>query len=131
VPVERRAGMLTSYWFLVFNDMFTALPRTAAAQSYRAYLGYEIAQQQALFPVNDEPVDYDLKGVTQAECAHPSWKPVERLGQPTTFDDRPHSVAARSRVGPVRGASPRSDDRAGARRHQPDSGRRNADRKEA
>jgi hypothetical protein len=69
VPVERRAGMLTTLWFLLFNSMFTALPRTAAAQAYRAYLGYDIALQQGLFPVNDEPVDYDLKGVTQAECA--------------------------------------------------------------
>jgi hypothetical protein len=68
VPVERRAGMLTTYWFLVFNNMFTALPRTAAAQAYRAYLGYDIALQQGLFPVNNEPVDYDIKGVTQPEC---------------------------------------------------------------
>lgn len=69
VPVERRAGMLTTLWFLLFNSMFTALPRSAAAQAYRAYLGYDIARQQGLFPVDDEPVDYDRKGVAQADCA--------------------------------------------------------------
>lgn len=69
VVPERRAGMLTSRWFLVTNVMFTALPRTAAAQAYRAYLGMDIARLEGLAPVSDEPVDYDAKTVTRAECA--------------------------------------------------------------
>jgi hypothetical protein len=68
VPPERRAGMLTTRWFLLFNNMFTALPRTAAAQAYRAYLGYDIAKQEGLYPVVDEPVDYDLKGLKAPAC---------------------------------------------------------------
>jgi hypothetical protein len=69
VVPERRAGLLTSRWFLVTNVMFTALPRTAAAQAYRAYLGMDIARLEGLVPVSDEPVDYDAKTVTRAECA--------------------------------------------------------------
>jgi hypothetical protein len=69
VPAERRAGMLTHRWFLVVNTMFTAVPRTTAAQAYRAYLGLDIAKQEGLFPVSGEPVDFDAKGVQAAECA--------------------------------------------------------------
>lgn len=69
VPQERRAGMLTTRWFLAKNTMFTPIPRTTAAQAYRAYLGYDIAKLEGLEPVADEPVDYDLKGVAAEECA--------------------------------------------------------------
>lgn len=76
MEVERRAGMLTTRWFLTYNVMFTPLPRTAAAQAYRAYLGYDIAKSEGLFPITqatgfpyDEPFDYDSKGVDQAACA--------------------------------------------------------------
>jgi len=69
VPANRRVGMLTSRWFLVFNTMFTAVPRTAAAQAYRSYLGLDIAKSQGLMPVGNEPVDFDGKGVTKPECA--------------------------------------------------------------
>lgn len=69
VVPERRAGMLTTRWFLVTNTMFSAMPRTTAAQAYRAYLGMDIAKLEGLLPVSDEPVDYDVKGVTKAECA--------------------------------------------------------------
>lgn len=69
VIAPRRAGMLTSAWFLVSNVMFTALPRTAAAQAYRSYLGFDIARQEGLFPIGDEPIDYDAKGVTAETCA--------------------------------------------------------------
>ncbi len=65
----RRAGMLTTRWFLVKNTMFTPIPRTTAAQAYRAYLGYDIAKMEGLLPVADEPVDYDRKGVRAPECA--------------------------------------------------------------
>lgn len=66
---ERRAGLLTTHWSLVFNIMFAALPRTAAAQAYRAFLGMDIARLQGLYPVAGEPVDYDGKGVSQPACA--------------------------------------------------------------
>jgi hypothetical protein len=70
-PLEpsRRAGMITTQWFLALNTMGTALPRTSAAQAYRAYLGADIALQQGLFPVAGEPVDVDKKGVTERQCA--------------------------------------------------------------
>ncbi|MBI4818372.1 MAG: hypothetical protein HY791_19055 [Deltaproteobacteria bacterium] len=69
VPTARRAGMLTTKWNLVYHIMFTPLPRTAAAQAYRAYLGLDIAKQDGLDPVDGEPVDYDAKGVTNPTCA--------------------------------------------------------------
>lgn len=69
VPQERRAGMLTTRWFLAKNTMVTPIPRTTAAQAYRAYLGYDIAKMEGLQPVADEPVDYDRKGVTAEQCA--------------------------------------------------------------
>lgn len=65
----RRAGMLTHRWFLMSNIMFTALPRTAAAQAYRAYLGYDISRLEGLYPIESEPVDYDARGVAAPECA--------------------------------------------------------------
>jgi hypothetical protein len=69
VPQDRRAGMLTTRWFLAKNTMFTPVPRTTAAQAYRAYLGYDIAKLEGLWPVAGEPVDYDRKGVTAEQCA--------------------------------------------------------------
>jgi mono/diheme cytochrome c family protein len=69
VPQERRAGMLTTRWFLAKNTMVTPIPRTTAAQAYRAYLGYDIARMEGLQPVAGEPVDYDRKGVTAEQCA--------------------------------------------------------------
>ena len=61
--------MLTTRWFLLSNTMFTGLPRTTAAQAYRAFLGYDIARLEGLYDVRGEPVDYDNKGVQAAECA--------------------------------------------------------------
>lgn len=69
VPIDRRAGMLTTRWFLVAQTMFTPLPRTTAAQAYRAFLGYDIAKMEGLDSVADEPHEYDKKGVTQPACA--------------------------------------------------------------
>lgn len=66
---ERRAGMLTTQWFLVIHTMFSALPRTTAAQAYRAYLGVDIAKGEGILPVADEPLDVDDKGVNQPSCA--------------------------------------------------------------
>ncbi len=69
VDTNQRAGLLTTRWNLASNTMFTAVPRTTAAQAYRAHLGYDIAKLQGLFPVEDEPVDYDAKDVTAEDCA--------------------------------------------------------------
>jgi hypothetical protein len=69
VDVAHRAGNMTTAWTLVYFVMFTALPRNAAAQMYRAYLGLDIARQEGLFSVAQEPRDYDAKGVTAPACA--------------------------------------------------------------
>jgi hypothetical protein len=68
VVPDRRAGMLTTRWNFVLNTMFTAVPRTTAAQAYRAYLGYDIARMEGLEDVANEPADYDQKGVTAPAC---------------------------------------------------------------
>jgi hypothetical protein len=66
---ERRAGMLTTGWFFVINTMFTAVPRTTAAQAYRSYLGLDIAKSQGLIEPEGPLVDYDDKGVNAEACA--------------------------------------------------------------
>jgi Protein of unknown function (DUF1585) len=69
LPRDKRAGMITTQWFLAIHTMFSELPRTTAAQAYRAYLGQDIAQSEGLLPVDGEPVDVDQKGVSQSTCA--------------------------------------------------------------
>lgn len=69
VNKQYRNGMITHRWFLMSNTMFTSIPRTTAAQAYRAYLGFDISRLEGLEPVDGEPVDYDSKGVDRAECA--------------------------------------------------------------
>ncbi|QDE68653.1 hypothetical protein BHS05_17500 [Myxococcus xanthus] len=69
VEESRRAGNLTSAWSLTSFVMFTALPRNAASQSYRAYLGLDIALQEGLYSIPGEPRDYDAKGVQASACA--------------------------------------------------------------
>jgi hypothetical protein len=49
--------------------MFSALPRTTAAQAYRAYLGMDIARGEGIDPIAGEPLDVDNRGVALAECA--------------------------------------------------------------
>ncbi|ATB38549.1 hypothetical protein CYFUS_003984 [Cystobacter fuscus] len=66
---QHRAGNITSSWSLVYFVMFTAIPRNAASQAYRAYLGYDIARQEGLYGIPNEPRDYDAKGVTEPACA--------------------------------------------------------------
>lgn len=66
---ERRAGMLTTQWFLMSNTMFSELPRTTAAQAYRAYLGMDISKHEGISPVAGEPSDIDDKGVDAPACA--------------------------------------------------------------
>jgi hypothetical protein len=69
VNKQERAGMISSSWFRVINTMFTAVPRTTAAQAYRSYLGLDIALQQGLTPgTSAEPIDYDSKGVRAPGC---------------------------------------------------------------
>jgi hypothetical protein len=69
LQIDRRYGMLTTQWFIALNTMFADIPRNTAAQAYRAYLGYDIAKSEGLFPIEHEPADYDKKGVQQAACA--------------------------------------------------------------
>ncbi|MEO1335662.1 MAG: hypothetical protein AAFV29_08455, partial [Myxococcota bacterium] len=64
-----RAGMISTQWFLVNNTQGSAMPRITAAQAYRAYLGFDIAKLQGIFPVANEPKDVDRKGVTERRCA--------------------------------------------------------------
>jgi hypothetical protein len=66
---NQRAGMITTGWFRVINTMFTPVPRTTAAQAYRAYLGLDIALLQGLQANAPLPVDYDKKGIAVGECA--------------------------------------------------------------
>jgi hypothetical protein len=65
---DRRAGMITTQWFFAINTMFSPMPRTTAAQAYRAYLGADIAHQEGIWPVEGEPRDVDRKGVTDPQC---------------------------------------------------------------
>ena len=65
--VDKRAGMITTQWFLMIHTMFSELPRTTAAQAYRAYLGQDIARSEGLLPVEGEPKDIDNKGVDDQE----------------------------------------------------------------
>ncbi len=64
-----RAGNLTSKWSILYFVMFSAMPRNAASQAYRAYLGLDIAKQEGLFSIPGEPRDYDHAGVTSPGCA--------------------------------------------------------------
>ncbi len=66
--LDRRQGMLTTQWVMLYNVMFTAIPRAAAARAYTNFLGYDIAKDQGLFAVPGEPVDYDGKGVGAEGC---------------------------------------------------------------
>lgn len=67
VPAAQRAGMITTQWFLMIHTMFSELPRTTAAQAYRAWLGQDIAKQEGLLPVDGEPKDIDNRGVDDQE----------------------------------------------------------------
>lgn len=60
--------MITTSWFIAVNTMFSPLPRTTAAQAYRAYLGQDIALGQGIQPVPGEPADIDKRGVGATGC---------------------------------------------------------------
>jgi hypothetical protein len=82
VDENRRAGLLTTRWNLVYNVMFTALPRTAAAQAYRSFLGRDIARLEGLSPIPGEPVDYDAKGVNEQETCRNCHSTLDPLSYP-------------------------------------------------
>jgi hypothetical protein len=95
---ERRAGLLTTQWFITSNTLFSALPRITAAQAYRAFLGNDIAHTQGLQPTPSEPLDVDDKGVGAAACAvcHSTLDPISYVfsyyngigsGPPGEFDE--------------------------------------------
>jgi hypothetical protein len=75
---HERAGMVTTQWFLWYNTMGTYLPRQTAAQAYRAWLGYDIAQYEGLFATGGEPLDVDRKGVGDPACSacHSTLDPI-------------------------------------------------------
>ena len=65
----RRAGMITTQWYLSSYTMFSQLPRNSASQAYRAYLGLDLAKGEGLHPVAGEPRDVDNRRVAQPACA--------------------------------------------------------------
>ena len=66
---EKRAGLVTTQWFIAVNTMFAMLPRATAAQAYRSYLGLDVAKSQGLYPVAGEPRDVDHMNVKAPACA--------------------------------------------------------------
>ncbi len=69
LQVNKRAGLLTTQWFIGNNTMFALLPRNTAAQAYRSYLGLDIARSEGLHPIVSEPRDLDQMGVAAPDCA--------------------------------------------------------------
>ena len=69
LAANRRAGMMTTQWFISNFTMFAELPRNTASQVYRAYLGLDIAKGEGLMPVPGEPRDVDNKNIAQPACA--------------------------------------------------------------
>jgi hypothetical protein len=96
LPPERRAGMITTQWFLMAHTMFSALPRTTAAQAYRAYLGMDIAKGEGIHPVAGEPRDVDTKGVTEPACAA-----CHSTLDPLSYAFSPYNGIGRLRAGGV------------------------------
>jgi hypothetical protein len=89
--VDRRAGMLTTAWFFVINTMFTPVPRSTAAQAYRAYLGLDVGRSEGLIepPNAGDLIDYDDKGVLAGACAS-----CHRTLDPLTYPfTRYHGIA--------------------------------------
>ena len=106
---QRRAGLLTTKWNLVYHVMFTALPRTAAAQAYRSYLNLDIARLEGLAPVRGEPADWDAKGVTEPACVvcHSTLDPLSYpFKNYTGLDDTPFGTYDGNRMRRFRGEGP-------------------------
>jgi hypothetical protein len=66
---DKRVGMLTTQWRMIYDVMFTPLPRTLAAQAYRGFLGFRIERLEGLYPVEEVPADYSWQGVDDPTCA--------------------------------------------------------------
>lgn len=92
----QRAGMVTTQWFLMAHTMFSALPRTTAAQAYRAYLGMDIAKGEGIHPIDGEPRDVDNKGVTEPACAA-----CHSTLDPLSYAFSPYNGIGRLRAGGV------------------------------
>ncbi|SMF18210.1 hypothetical protein [Pseudobacteriovorax antillogorgiicola] len=72
MQVERRVGLLTTFWNLSFYLNYTAVARVLVAQAFRAYTGMSMSKMQGLNPppVEDSLYkDYDSKGMEKPECA--------------------------------------------------------------
>ena len=77
LPAEHRYGLITTRYALAMRVMFTEVPRTLAAHTYRELLGLDIARSEGLFPIDEAdgaydwpaPLDVDDKSVWQEECA--------------------------------------------------------------
>jgi hypothetical protein len=77
VPVDKRAGLLTTNWNTALNTMFGSLPRSTAARAVKAFLGIDLALAERLndlYPPaqNGQAYlvkDHDSKGIDQAACA--------------------------------------------------------------
>ena len=72
MQVEKRVGLLTSFWNLSFYLNYTPIARVLVAQAFRAYTGIHMSKMQGLNPppVEDSLYrDYDLKGLERPECA--------------------------------------------------------------
>ncbi len=77
LPAEHRYGLITTRYALAMRVMFTDVPRTLAAHTYRQLLGLDIARSEGLYAIDEAdgaypwpaPLDVDDKGVWQEECA--------------------------------------------------------------
>jgi hypothetical protein len=68
LQVNKRAGMLTTQWFLWRNTMGALMPRGTAALAASSWLGTEYSLYEGLHPVPNEPRDLDAKNVAVAPC---------------------------------------------------------------
>ncbi len=68
LQVNKRAGLLTTQWFLWRNTMGALMPRGTAALAASSWLGSEYSLYEGLHPVPNEPRDLDAKNVAVAPC---------------------------------------------------------------
>ncbi|MDX2014625.1 MAG: hypothetical protein SFW67_30785 [Myxococcaceae bacterium] len=68
LQVNKRAGLLTTQWFLWRNTMGALMPRGTAALAASSWLGTEYSLYEGLHPVPNEPRDLDAKNVAVAPC---------------------------------------------------------------
>ncbi len=83
LPAEHRYGIITTRYALAMRVMFTDVPRTLAAHTYRQLLGLDIARSEGLYTIDEAngaydwpaPLDVDDKssGRRSAQAATPLW----------------------------------------------------------